>query len=71
VELCAMPTFSKSTYLDSPNLINFFLSIKLDASLPQIGWYKIRLGTPVGNFGEPFGLAFHNIIDGPFIGLHT
>jgi hypothetical protein len=58
-----MPTFYKSTYLDSPKLINFPLSIELDASLPQIGWYKIGLGTLVGNFGEPFGLAFHNMIN--------
>jgi hypothetical protein len=66
-----MPFFQKSTYLDSLKLINFSLSIELDASLPQIGWYKIGLGILVGNFGESFGLAYHNIIDGPFIGLYT
>jgi hypothetical protein len=45
VELCVMPTFQKSTYSDNPTLIFFSLSIDLDASLPQIGWYGIRLGT--------------------------
>jgi hypothetical protein len=66
-----MPTFQKSTYLDSPKFINFYFSTELDASLPQIGWYRIGLGTLIGNFGEPFGLIFHNIIGGPFIGFHT
>jgi len=56
-------------YLDSPKLINFSFSIDLDASLPQIGRYKIGHGIPVSNFGEPFGLVFHNLIRGPFIGL--
>jgi hypothetical protein len=56
-----MPTFQKSTYLDSPKLINFFVSIYIDASLPQIGQYKTRLGTLVSNFGELFALAFHNL----------
>jgi hypothetical protein len=58
-------------YLDSPKLIKKFLSTDLDASLPQIGWYKIGHGTLVGNIGAPFGLAFHNLIGGPFIGFHT
>jgi hypothetical protein len=40
VELCAMPTFQKSTYLDNPKLIKKILSIDLDASLPQIGGIK-------------------------------
>jgi hypothetical protein len=66
-----MPTFPKSTYLDSPELINFSLSINLDASLPQIVRYRIGFGTTLGNFGEPSGLAFHNLIGGPSIGLHT
>jgi hypothetical protein len=60
-----MPTFKKSTYLDSLKLISFSLSIDLDASLPQNGQYKTRLGTLVGNFGEPSGLTFHNLIRGP------
>ncbi len=58
-------------YLDSLELINFFLSTNLNASLPQIGWYRIGLGTLVGNFVEPFELTFHNLIRGPSIGLHT
>jgi hypothetical protein len=70
VELCAMPTFQKSMYLDNPKLINFSLSTNLDASLPQIGQYRTRLGTPIGNFSELFKLAFHNLIKGPCIGLH-
>jgi hypothetical protein len=69
VELYAMPTFQKSTYLDSLELKNFSLSIDFNASLPQIGHYKIRLGTPIGNFGELFGLYFHNLIKSPSIGL--
>jgi hypothetical protein len=69
VELCAMPTFQKSTYLDNPKLINFSLSIDLDTSLPQIRWYRIGLGILISNFGEPFGLAFHNLIRSPSIGL--
>ncbi len=71
VELCVMPTFQKSMYLDNPELINFYLSINLDASLPQIGLYRIGLGTLVDNFGEPFGLVFHNLIGGPSIKLQT
>jgi len=63
--------FQKSTYLDNLKLRNFSLSTNLNASLPQIGRYKIGLGTIVGNFGEPFQLAFHNLIKGPSIGLHT
>jgi hypothetical protein len=58
-------------YLDSPELINFSLSINFDASLPQIGRYRIGLGTLIGNFGELFGLTFHNLIGCPYIGLHT
>jgi len=69
VELCAMPTFQKSTYFDSLELINFSLSIDFDASLPSIRWHRIRLGTPIGNFGELFVLVFHNLIEGPFIEL--
>jgi hypothetical protein len=69
--LCAMLTFQKSTYLDSPELINFSLSTNLDASLPQTGRYKTWLRTLISNFGEPYGLAFHNLIEGPSIGLHT
>jgi hypothetical protein len=71
VELCTMPIFQKSTYLDSPNLINFPLSTDFNASLPQIGWYKTRLRISIGNFGELPGLAFHNLIEGPFIELQT
>jgi hypothetical protein len=52
-----MPTFQKSMYLDALEVINFSFSTNLNASLPQIGRYKIGLGT-VGNFGESFGLAF-------------
>jgi hypothetical protein len=56
-------------YLDSPELINFTLSTNFNASLPQIGCYITRLGTPIGNFGESFGLTFHNLIKGPSIEL--
>jgi hypothetical protein len=56
-------------YLDSPTLMNFFLFIDLDTSLPQIGQYGIGLGTPIGNFGDPSRLAFHNLISGASIGL--
>jgi len=55
--------------LDSLELINFSLSTDLDASLPQIGQYRTKLGTLTCNFREPFGLAFHNLIGGPSIGL--
>jgi hypothetical protein len=54
-------------YLDSPELINFSFSTGRNASLPQIGWYKTGVGTTVGNFGEPCGLAFRNLIGGPSI----
>jgi len=66
-----MTTFQKSTYLDIPKLIKFSFSIDLNASLPQIGWYKTGLRILVGNFGDPFGLTFHNLIRGPSIELHT
>jgi hypothetical protein len=66
-----MPIFQKSTYSNSLKLINVFISIDLDASLPQIGWYRTGLGTIVGNFGEPFRLTFHYLIKGQSIGLHT
>jgi hypothetical protein len=51
-------------YLDSPTLMNFSLSNDLDTSLPQIGRYGIGLGILVGNYSDPFGLAFHNLIGG-------
>jgi len=63
------PTFQKSTYFDSLELINFSLSLDFHASLPSIKWHRTRLGTPIGNFGELFGLVFHNLIEDPFIGL--
>jgi hypothetical protein len=69
VELCTMPTFQKSTYLDTPKLINLSLSINFNASSPQIGRYRIGLGTLIGNFSEPSALVFHNLIDGPSIRL--
>jgi hypothetical protein len=47
-----MSTFPKSTYLDSLEFIKISLSIDLDASLPQIGWYRTGLGTLINNFGE-------------------
>lgn len=56
-------------YFDNLELINSSLSTNLNASLPQIGLYKIGLGTLVDNFGEPFGLVFHNLIGGPSIKL--
>jgi hypothetical protein len=56
--------------LDSPNFIKFSLSTDLDASLSRIGWYKTGLGTLINNFGELFGLAFHNLIGSPSIGFH-
>ncbi len=70
VELCIMPTFQKSMYLDSPKLINISLTTDLDASLPQIGWYRIGFGTLISNFCELPRLVFHNLIGGPSIELH-
>jgi hypothetical protein len=70
VELCAMSTFQKSTYLDSLEFIKKFLSTDLDASLPPIGWHRRGHGTLIDNFGELFGLAFHNLMRIPSIGLH-
>jgi hypothetical protein len=52
-------------------LISFYLSTNFNALLPQIVWYRTRLGTLVCNFGEPSRLAFHNLIRGPSIGLQT
>jgi hypothetical protein len=69
VEPCAMPTFQKSTYLDNPEFINLYFSTNLNASLLQIEQYTTGLGTPINNFGEPFGLVFHNLIEGPSIEL--
>jgi len=61
--------FPDSTYLNNLTLINFSFSIDLNASWPQIGQYGIGLGTPIGNFGDPSTLAFHNWIRGPYVGL--
>jgi hypothetical protein len=71
VELCAIPTFQKSMYLDSLTLMNFSLSNDLDTSLPQIGQYRTGLRILVGNFGDPFGLTFHNLISGISIKFQT
>ncbi len=65
------PPSKNPLYLDSPELINFYVSSDLDASLPQIERYRTRLKTLVGNFGEPSTLAFHNLIQGPSIELQT
>jgi len=70
-ELCTMPTFQNSMYLDSPKFINFTLSIDFDATLLQIGYYRTKLGTLVGNFGESSKLTFHNLLKGPSIKLQT
>jgi len=43
VELWAMPTFQKSTYLDSPKLINFSLLTHFNASLPKLNDVKQSL----------------------------
>jgi len=51
--------------------MNFYPSIDLDTSLPQIQWYGIGHGTPVGNFSDPSRLVFHNLIDGTSIELQT
>jgi hypothetical protein len=64
-----MPCFQNSIYLDNLTLINFSLSINLITSWPQIGQFRIGLGTLVGSFGEPFALAFHHWIEGPFVGF--
>jgi hypothetical protein len=56
-------------YLDSLALINFSLSIDLVTSWPQIGQYGTWLGTPVGSFGDPFALVFHNSIGGLSMGV--
>jgi hypothetical protein len=49
--------------------MNFFLSTNLDTSLPQIRRYGIKHDTPIGNFSNPFGLVFHNLISGASIRL--
>jgi hypothetical protein len=64
-----MPCFQNSTYFDNLALIFFSLSTELTTSWPQIGQYRIGLGTLVGSFGEPFALAFHHWIEGPSMGL--
>jgi hypothetical protein len=51
--------------------MNYFFSMDLNASLPQIGLYGTRLGTPVGSFGDPSKLHFHNFIEGPCVRLQT
>ncbi len=66
-----MPCLENSTYLDSVALMNFSFSTNLNALLPQIGWYGIGLGTPIGSFGDPSKLHFHNLIGNPSIGPQT
>jgi len=56
-------------YLDNLALIKIFLSTNLIASWPEIGRYGIRLRTPIGSFGNPFELTFHNLIRSPSVGL--
>jgi hypothetical protein len=51
--------------------MNYSFSIDLNASLTQIGLYGTKLGTPIGSFGDPFRLQFHNVIIGPFVKLQT
>jgi hypothetical protein len=51
--------------------MNVSLFINLDTSLRQIGQYGTRLGIPLGNFGDPFILFFHNLIGGTSIKLQT
>jgi hypothetical protein len=46
-----------------------FFSIDRYTSLPQIRPYGTWHGTPIGNFGGPCGLAFHNLIGSAFIRL--
>jgi hypothetical protein len=58
-------------YLENLKFINFSLSTDFNASLPQIGRYKTRLGTPIGNCGELSQLTFHNLIESPSIGFQT
>jgi hypothetical protein len=67
--LCSIPYFQNSTYFDSPALINFSLSHDLTTSWPQIKQYGIGLGTPIGSFGDPSALTFHNWIEGLFVEL--
>jgi len=57
--------------LGNLTLITFSLSIDLNASWPQIMRYGIRLGIPIGSFGDPLGLVFHNLVGGPSIRLQT
>jgi len=64
-----MPTFKKSMYLERLALMNFCFSIDLEGSMPQMGQQIIRLGMLIGNFVNPLGLAFHNLIRGTFVGL--
>jgi len=51
--------------------MNFSLFINLDTSLPQIGQYGTWLRTPIGNFGDPSRLAFHDLINGASMKLQT
>jgi len=56
-------------YLDSSTLMNFSFYTYLNASWPKIGQYGTRLRILIGNFGDPLGLIFQNLIGGPSIGL--
>jgi len=58
-------------YLDSLTLMNFSLSTYLNASWLKIGQYGTRFRILIGNFGDPLGLIFQNLIGGPSMGLQT
>jgi hypothetical protein len=51
--------------------MNFSLFTDLDTLLAQIGQYGTWLRTPIGNFGDPFKLIFHNLISGASIKFQT
>jgi hypothetical protein len=55
--------------LDNLALINFSLSTNVTTSWLEIGPYGIRLRTPIGSFGNPFELTFHNWIRSLSVGL--
>jgi hypothetical protein len=66
-----MSCFQNSTHLDSVTLMNYSFSIDLNASLTQIGLYGTKFETPIGSFGDPSRLHFHNVTIGPFVRLQT
>jgi hypothetical protein len=63
--------FQNPKYLKIPLLMNFSLSIDLDASSHHIGWNGTTFGTPTWSLGRPKASSCHSWIDGPSYGLHN